>query len=88
MKTWHIQTWGAGTPHFLVTAPTKEEAWEIVKKEWRKHMPTWEVGMDYYKRDKYQTIDDLVEIEGLTSEKPIIIDLRDDWKKQKSNHLM
>ena len=36
MKTWHIRTWGGGTPHYLVTAPTKEEAWKMVEEEWRK----------------------------------------------------
>ncbi len=40
MKVWHIQTWGAGTPHYLVSAETKEEAWKMVKEEWRKNYET------------------------------------------------
>ena len=26
MKVWHIQTWGAGTPHYLVSAETKKRS--------------------------------------------------------------
>ena len=88
MKAYHIQTWGGGTPHYLVIAPTKEEAWKMVEREWRKLSISWEVGGDYYRTNaKHQTIDDLVEIENLTSLKgPMIIDLHEDWKKQKNNN--
>lgn len=28
MKTWHIQTWGVWTPHYLVSAKTKKRSLE------------------------------------------------------------
>lgn len=36
LKTYFVSTWGAGTPDYLVTAATKERAWELVENDWRK----------------------------------------------------
>ena len=81
MKTWHIKIWGSGTPHYLVSAPTKEEAWEMVEEEWRKKFDSLYVGdlgeRDFfgYRYRSYQTIDELSEIKGLTTQTQMIIDL-------------
>lgn len=79
MKTWHIRTWGGGTPHYLVTAPTKEEAWKMVEEEWRKKYGNPYVGGDFYgsgRRKKLnQSIEDLEEIEGWISDVKMIVDL-------------
>ena len=81
MKTWHIQTWGAGTPHYLVSAETKEEAWLKVKMEWKKKYGNWEVGRcpagRYSEAYVHQTENDLVEIKGLTTGTKLIIDLNE-----------
>ena len=83
MKVWHIQTWGGGTPHYLVSAETKEEAWEMVEKDWRKKFTSFYVG-DLGKRDffgyrykSHQTEDDLIELKGFTTETKLIIDLNE-----------
>lgn len=79
MKTWHIQTWGAGTPHYLVSAETKEEAWKMVEREWRKIYEMPLVG-GYESATRgfiYQTMHDLIEIEGLTTGTKLIIDLNE-----------
>ena len=79
MKTWHIQTWGAGTPHYLVSAETREEAWKMVEEEWRKiyEMP-FVGGCESATRGFiYQTMYDLIEIEGLTTRTKLIIDLNE-----------
>ena len=68
MKVWHIQTWGAETPHYLVSAETKEEAWLKVKMRWKKKYDNWDVG---------SRIDDLIEIKGLTTQTSLIIDLNE-----------
>ena len=81
MKTWHIRTWGGGTPHYLVSAPTKEEAWRMVEEEWRKRYGNSYVGgsTDWYasKRGERfnQSIEDLEEIEGWISDVKMIVDL-------------
>ena len=83
MKTWHIRTWGGGTPHYLVSAPTKEEAWKMVEEEWRKKYGNSYVGgtFDYYGDSKTgygmcrQTVVDLEEIEGWISDVKMIVDL-------------
>ena len=81
MKTWHIRTWGGGTPHYLVTAPTKEEAWKMVEEEWRKKYGNPYVGGSTYwyasKRGERfnQSIEDLEEIEGWISDVKMIVDL-------------
>lgn len=81
MKTWHIRTWGGGTPHYLVTAPTKEEAWKMVEEEWRKKYGNPYVGgsIDFYgsgRRERLnQSIVDLEEIEGWISDVKMIVDL-------------
>ena len=81
MKTWHIRTWGGGTPHYLVSAPTKEEAWEMVEEEWRKRYGNSYVGgsKDWYasKRGERfnQSIEDLEEIEGWISDVKMIVDV-------------
>lgn len=79
MKVWHIQTWGAGTPHYLVSAETKEEAWLKVKVEWKKKYSSWDVGSYRSHSGKYncQTIDDLKEIAGLTTQTSLIVDLNE-----------
>ena len=83
MKTWHIQTWGGGTPHYLVSAPTKEEAWIMVEKEWKKQYDSCYVGYlgerDFfgYRYQTHQTMDDLIEIKGLTTQTQIIINLNE-----------
>ena len=79
MKTWHIQTWGAGTPHYLVSAETEEEAWKMVEEEWRKVYEIPLVG-GYESATRgliYQTMQDLIEIEGLTTGTKLIIDLNE-----------
>lgn len=68
MKVWHIQTWGGGTPHYLVSAETKEEAWLKVKMRWKKKYDNWDVS---------GRIDDLIEIKGLTTQTSLIIDLNE-----------
>ena len=83
MKTWHIRTWGGGTPHYLVTAPTKEEAWKMVEEEWRKKYGNSYVGSDidwYWYGSRRggrfnQSIEDLEEIEGWISDVKMIVDL-------------
>ena len=80
MKTWHIRTWGGGTPHYLVSAPTKEEAWKMVEEEWRKKYGNYYVGgsFDFYgsRREAFsQSIKDLEEIKGWISDTKMIIDL-------------
>lgn len=82
MKTWHIQTWGTDTPHYLVSAETKEQAWAMVEEEWEKKFKTTVVGerTSYYFDTKihvHQTIDDLIEIEGLTTQTSLIVDLNE-----------
>jgi hypothetical protein len=84
MKTWHIQTWGAGTPHYLVSAETKEEAWKMVEEEWRKkygNVPSEVGGRTSYffgtEIYRHQDIDDLIEIKGLTTGTKLIIDLNE-----------
>lgn len=81
MKTWHIKTWGAGTPHYLVSAETKEEAWKMVEEEWRKKFASYYVGEKRYGQRAnekwYQTIDDLEEIKGLTTGTKMIFDLNE-----------
>jgi hypothetical protein len=79
MKTWHIQTWGGGTPHYLVSAETREEAWKMVEKEWRKIYEMPFVG-GYESATRgfiYQTMHDLIEIVGLTTGTKLIIDLNE-----------
>lgn len=82
MKVWHIQTWGAGTPHYLVSAETKKEAWLKVKMEWKKKYGNWDVGerpLNFFGSEKlvHQDIDDLKEIVGLTTQTSLIIDLNE-----------
>ena len=82
MKTWHIQTWGAGTPHYLVSAETKEEAWRMVNEEWRKEFNTIDVGgrTSYFFGTEiyvHQGIEDLKEIKGLTTGTKLIVDLNE-----------
>ena len=79
MKTWHIWTWGAGTPHYLVSAESKEEAWEMVKEEWKKEYNSPFVG-GYESVTRgfiYQTENDLKEIKGLTTQTSLIVDLNE-----------
>lgn len=83
MKTWHIKTWGGGTPHYLVSAETKEEAWKMVQEEWKKKYNSYYVGAEYFFGQKiggkwYQNIDDLKEIVGLTTGTKMIFDLNED----------
>ena len=85
MKTWHIQTWGAGTPHYLVSAKTKEDAWEMVVKEWKKKFNTTFVGRKTsyvlgHEIHVHQDINDLIEIKGLTTPNSLIIDLNETIK--------
>ena len=83
MKTWHIQTWGAGTPHYLVSAETKKEAWLKVKMEWKKKYGNWDVGRcpvgrgGYSEAYVHQTENDLKEIVGLTTQTSLIVDLNE-----------
>ena len=74
MKTWHIRTWGGGTPHYLVTAPTKEEAWKMVEEEWRKRYGDSYVGGNRWEMTR-QHIEDLEEIEGWISDVKMIVDV-------------
>ena len=80
MKVFYIDVWGAGTPEYLVCAETKERAWELVQAEWRKTYDGWNVGADYYHRDRAQTIDDLIEVKDfipyLNDSKEVILNLR------------
>ena len=85
MKTWHIQTWGADTPHYLVSAETKEDAWKMIKEEWRKKYEIFpsQVGgrtFDFFGIETYthQGIEDLIEIKGLTTQTSLIVDLNED----------
>ena len=83
MKVWHIQTWGVGTPHYLVSAETKEEAWKMVEEEWRKNFDTMGVGSrtsHFFGTEIYvhQDMDDLIEIKGLTTQTSLIVDLDED----------
>lgn len=82
MKTWHIKTWGGGTPHYLVSAETKEEAWKMVEEEWRNKFNTMDVGgrtSYFFDTEIYvhQNMDDLIEIKGLTTGTKLIIDLNE-----------
>lgn len=82
MKTWHIKTWGAGTPYYLVSAETKEEAWKMIKEEWRKKFNTTIVAgrtfdISGIKTYVSQDMDDLIEIKGLTTGTKLIIDLNE-----------
>lgn len=77
MKVWHIQTWGGGTPHYLVSAETKEDAWAMVEDEWRKKFNSCYVGgyWSHFGEYIHQTIDDLKEVVGLTTQNSWITDL-------------
>ena len=76
MKAWHIQTWGAGTPHYLVSAETKEDAWKMIEKEWRKKYKTKVGYQDLVVRGEgWQTEVFLKEIKGLTTQTSLIIDI-------------
>lgn len=75
MKTFVIFTWGGGTPTYLISAETKERAWEIVEETWRNEMHTFYVGTDYYHYDRKQTIDDLIELPNFENNKESIIDI-------------
>ena len=77
-KTWCINTWGGGTPFYLVTAKTKERAWELVEISWSRtfHCPVGEL-----REGHYQTIDNLLEIPGVYGSKEYIVDLYEDLKK-------
>lgn len=82
MKTWHIQTWGAGTPHYLVSAETRKEAWLKVRMEWKKKYGDYDVGgndFDFFgaRKHTYQTENDLIEIVGLTTRTSLIVDLNE-----------
>ena len=79
MKTWHIRTGGGGTPHYLVSAETKEEAWKMVEKEWRKKYNSYYVGghQSVMRGYIYQTENDLEEIVGLTTGTKLIINLNE-----------
>ena len=78
MKTYHIDTWGGGTPHYLVSAETKEEAWKMVEQEWRKTYGNRYYFVGQVLNGQYQTKDDLVEIVGLTTQTSMIIDLNEE----------
>lgn len=80
MKVWHIQTWGAGTPHYLVSAETKKEAWLKVKAAWKEKYGNYIVGgrTSYFFGTEiyvHQGIEDLIEIKGLTTGTSLIVDL-------------
>ena len=77
MKIWHIQTWGAGTPHYLVSAEDEYNAWKMVEEAWKeKYNSPLVGGYESVTRGYiYQTIQDLIEIEGLTTQTSIIVDL-------------
>ena len=77
MKTWHIDIWGGGTPHYLVSAETREEAWKMVEQEWRKIYGNRYYFVGQVLDGRYQTKDDLVEIVGLTTQTSMIIDLNE-----------
>lgn len=81
MKTWHIHTWGGGTPHYLVSAETKKEAWLKVKMEWKKKYDNYDVGGYQSAKGGYihihNTENDLKEIVGLTTQTSLIIDLNE-----------
>lgn len=78
MKVWHIQTWGAGTPHYLVSAETKEEAWKMVKEEWWNKYKTRVGYQDLGARGEiWQTETYLEEIKGLTTGIKLIINLNE-----------
>ena len=88
MKVWYISTWGGGTPNYLVSAETKEKAWELVEKEWRKLNIGYDVGdLNYpYKRDRnfgrsHQDISDLIEVSGFNNDKEYIVDLNKIYDK-------
>ena len=68
-NTYYISTWGGGTPNYLVTAATKERAWELVEEDWRKRGLGRYVGLrpypdSYVPGKDYQTIEHLKEVEG------------------------
>lgn len=75
MKTFVIHTWSGGTPTYLVSAETKERAWEIVEETWRNEMHTFYVGSDYYHCNRKQTIDDLIELPTFTNSIETIVDI-------------
>jgi len=78
MKTWHIQTWGAGTPHYLVSAETKTEAWKMVEADWKKKYKTKVGYQDLGVRGEcWQTEVFLEEIKGLTTQTSLIVDLNE-----------
>ena len=92
MKTWHIQTWGAGTPHYLVSAEDEYNAWMMVQEAWEKKYDSPLVGgyesvtRGYiYQRilsskafNLYKVMYCLIEIEGLTTQNSLIVDLNED----------
>lgn len=77
-KTYFISTWGAGTPDYLVTAATKERAWELVEEDWRNNNLGYFIGDAPYSKpgDKYQTVKHLREVEGFYGEEEKIVNLR------------
>ena len=83
MKVWHIETWGAGTPHYLVSAETKGEAWKMVEEEWKKKYGNCPHKIGGYRSVTrgyiYQTENDLKEIVGLTTKTSLIVDLDENF---------
>ena len=78
LKVYHIQTWGGGTPHFIVAAESKERAWELVVREWRRIVGPSQVSRGNYDNlNHFQTIDYLRWLPGLTCDKEVIYDLNE-----------
>lgn len=79
-KTWFISTWGGGTPDYLVTAESKERAWQLVEKDWREKRLGYYVGerpyaTSYVPGKDYQTAEHLKEVEGFFGDQERVIDL-------------
>ena len=72
-KTWVIKTWGGGTPFYLVTAKTRERAWELVEEAWWKRYHDRSVGD--YKANQEQNMDNLKEVPGVFGSKEYVVDL-------------
>lgn len=57
---WYIQTFGGGTPAYLIAAPDRETAWYLVQEKWREKY-TGPVGSSAYSYGGGNTADDIKE---------------------------
>jgi len=65
LKTFMIDTWGGGTPLYLIAAENKERAFEMANQAWN----------DRYKSRMRNPINTVKEVKGFFADKETITDL-------------